>query len=416
MNEAMCRITGYSEEELLRLDPTDLLEDESRARFEDMMERWLRGEPPEETVECEVRRKDGACASVVLFGSVGRDEQGNPISATVVGHDITERKKMERALRESEERLRRAEEIAHLGSWELDVATGRLAWSEEVYRIFGLERHDFEGTYEAFLERVHPRDRQAVEAAYAASLQEGRDSYEIEHRVVQKKTGDVRWVEERCAHVRDSEGRVIRSVGMVLDITDRKKTEETLRQSEARFRALFEESPEAMFLTRPDGTILAANPAATQMFGWSEDELPLLGRAGIADSSDPRWAQGAEEREHTGKVRAREATAVRKSGEHFPVEVDSVILPSDPASAFVTMRDITERKRREINTALLGEVGKYLADLTDPDEIMNTVGARIGEALRLSGCQFVDVDEDHGQVVVHHAWTGWRSARPDTDL
>jgi PAS domain S-box-containing protein len=129
-------------------------------------------------------------------------------------------------LRESEQRLKRAQEIAHLGSWDLDLVKNELAWSDETYRIFGLRPQEFSATYEAFLEAVHPDDRAAVDAAYFGSLRERRDTYEIEHRVVRKNTGEIRTVREKCEHVRDASGRIIRSVGMVHDITEHKQAEE----------------------------------------------------------------------------------------------------------------------------------------------------------------------------------------------
>lgn len=137
---------------------------------------------------------------------------------------FAERKQAEEALRESERSLNRSQEIAHLGSWELDVVNNRLSWSDEVYRIFGLQPQEFAATYEAFLDAVHTDDRAAVDAAYSSSLLEGRSSYEIEHRIV-RTTGEIRWVHEKCEHTSDETGRIIRSVGMVMDITDRKQAE-----------------------------------------------------------------------------------------------------------------------------------------------------------------------------------------------
>jgi PAS domain S-box-containing protein len=145
---------------------------------------------------------------------------------------VTERDILMRGLRESDERLRKAQAIAHVGSWELDLATDRLTWSDEVYRIFGLQPQEFKATYEAFLERIHPEDREAVNAAYMGSVREGRDSYEITHRVIRNATGEIRWVHEKCEHLRDSSGAIIRSIGMVQDITEQKQAEEQLRHKQ----------------------------------------------------------------------------------------------------------------------------------------------------------------------------------------
>lgn len=128
-------------------------------------------------------------------------------------------------LRNSQELLLESQKIAWLGSWELDVESHRLRWTDEVYRIFGLEPQEFPATYAAFLERVHPDDRAAVDAAYAGSLRDGRDAYKIEHRIVRKDTGEVRVLHEECMHQRNKAGRVVRSVGMVQDITERKQAE-----------------------------------------------------------------------------------------------------------------------------------------------------------------------------------------------
>ncbi|RJO63228.1 MAG: PAS domain S-box protein [Myxococcales bacterium] len=156
-----------------------------------------------------------------------------PQQFAVLFMNVTERRRAEEALRESESKLNRAQEIAHLGSWDLDLAENRLSWSDEVYRIFGLQPQEFAATYEAFLDGVHPDDRAAVDRAYSNSLKEGRDSYEIEHRIVRKNDGAVRFVHEKCAHVRDGSGRIIRSVGMVHDITERKLAEEELQRTYA---------------------------------------------------------------------------------------------------------------------------------------------------------------------------------------
>jgi PAS domain S-box-containing protein len=174
--------------------------------------------------------------------------------------DITERKKAEEALLESQEMLNRAQEIAHLGSWELDLINNELTWSDEVYRIFGLEPQEFGATYEAFLAHVHPDDHGAVNMAYSDSIREKRDEYEIEHRVVRSRTGEIRWVHEKCRHVRDADGQILRSLGMVLDITERKQAEEEMR----RLSHFPEENPNPVIRCSTGGKILYTNAPARQ--------------------------------------------------------------------------------------------------------------------------------------------------------
>lgn len=146
----------------------------------------------------------------------------------LIARYIRKSKQKDQALRESEKRLNKAQEIAHLGSWELDVAANILTWSDEVYRIFGLKPQEFKATYEAFLEVVHPEDRPAVDAAYTGSLREGKDDYEIEHRIIRKSTGEIRYLHEKCEHIRDHSGKIIRSVGMTHDITEQKLAAEAV--------------------------------------------------------------------------------------------------------------------------------------------------------------------------------------------
>lgn len=128
-------------------------------------------------------------------------------------------------VRKSEDRLKTAEAMAHVGGWDLDVGSGDLSWSEEVYRILGLGQQEQGARYRTFLEAVHPDDREMVNAAYSDSLRDGRDSYEIEHRIVRKQTGEVRFVRQKCEHFRDQAGRVERSVGIIHDITELKSRE-----------------------------------------------------------------------------------------------------------------------------------------------------------------------------------------------
>jgi PAS domain S-box-containing protein len=203
--------------------------------------------------EVQIRRKSGELRWASL--SAERIEIHGEECLLSIIEDITERKQAEQALLESEQRLKRAQEIAHLGSWELELINNHLAWSDEVYRIFGLQPQQFGATYEAFLEAVHPDDRAAVDEAYSSSVREGRDVYEIEHRVVRHSSGEIRIVHEKCEHFRDQNGQIVRSIGMVHDITERKQAEEALRESEKRFHSLADSMPQLVWTALPNGTV-----------------------------------------------------------------------------------------------------------------------------------------------------------------
>ncbi len=178
-----------------------------------------------------------------------------PLASLVLGLLLSKRVQREHtviALRKSEEELRqtagmlsrneillsKSQEIARIGTWELDVQNGQLTWTDEVYRIFGLKPQEFPATYDAFLGRVHPDDRDILDAEYSGSLLEGKDGYELEHRIVRKDDGAVRYVHEKCIHTRDDNGIITRSVGMVQDVTERQHAEQKLREAETESRRL----------------------------------------------------------------------------------------------------------------------------------------------------------------------------------
>ncbi|HEX9262159.1 MAG TPA: PAS domain S-box protein [Candidatus Bathyarchaeia archaeon] len=269
-------------------------------------------------------------------------------SKTELEMEMAERKKAEEELRESEKSLSRSQEIAHLGSWELDLATNRLSWSDEVYRIFGLKPQEFEATYEAFLVAVHPDDRAAVDAAYSSSLVEGRDTYEIEHRVVRKSTGEIRTVQEKCNHIRDGFGRVIRSVGMVHDITERKRAEEARIESEMNYRRLFETSQDGIIARDLRGDMIDCNQAYERMIGYSKEELKNLS---VKQLLPKKWHEQREEVNkevlETGDSIVYEREYLRKDGLVFPASLRTWPLTNEKGETigvWSIVRDITEQK------------------------------------------------------------------------
>ena len=143
---------------------------------------------------------------------------------------VDRRIQAEHNLRESESLLSRSQSIGNVGSWEYDVAGNRFTCSDEVYRIFGLRPREFEASREAFLDFVHPDDHTAVGTVYGESIRAGSGGYQIEHRIIRHNSGEVRIVYQKCEHFKDASGRIVRSIGMVQDITERKKAEDEIRE------------------------------------------------------------------------------------------------------------------------------------------------------------------------------------------
>lgn len=151
-------------------------------------------------------------------------------------HDVTGRKRMENILRSNQESLAEAQRIGKMGSWELDLTSQRLFWSEEIYRIFEIDAARFGATYEAFLNAIHPDDREAVNAAYTKSL-EDRTAYCIDHRL-RFADGRIKYVRECCENYYDDDGKPLRSHGTVQDITALKETESQLKDTQVKLREL----------------------------------------------------------------------------------------------------------------------------------------------------------------------------------
>lgn len=178
--------------------------------------------------------------------------------------DIGPLKTSQEALARSKELLVMTQEMANVGSWRLDLQSGKLDWSEEVYRIFGAKPDEFAPSYEEFLSRVHPEDREAVNAAYTQAVREGRP-YEAIHRIV-RPDGEVRIVQEKSMEARDDTGKAQSSVGMVHDVTDLVTARDALRFSQAYLRSVVDAMPAHVAILDQRGVIEYVN-AAWSIFG-----------------------------------------------------------------------------------------------------------------------------------------------------
>lgn len=219
VNEVACQRLGYSRQELLRLSLPDLLAPEDKAALlheraillrdrRQVFEKWVVARS-EERIPLEFRAR--------LF-----DSGGQPL-VLAVARDISERKRLEQVLTDSKINLARAQAIANVGSWYLDLRTRAMRWSDETFRIFGLSGSTVP-TVDDFLARIHPEDRDPVLAALGAA--QAGTPYDMEHRIL--VDGQVKWVRERAEVNRDPDGELVRINGTVQDITSDKQHQQQL--------------------------------------------------------------------------------------------------------------------------------------------------------------------------------------------
>ncbi len=171
--------------------------------------------------------------------------------------------------------------MAHIASWDLDVVTDRLTLSDEFHHMFGL-RPQKSATYEVLLDAVHPDDRAAVDTAYTESVRDGRNADCIEHRVARRDNGAVRVVRNSWTHHKDASGRVVRSVGIVHDITENEEAEQTREH----LASLLDATSDFVSTATPEGRLTYLNRSGRRMLGWDEDAE--LGQRTIADVH-PAW-------------------------------------------------------------------------------------------------------------------------------
>lgn len=239
MNPAGLHMIGASTLESVRnLQVTDLVDPRYHARYREAIEAVFRGETSED--EYEIVALDGSRHWMEQH-AVPMREPSDPACVTAmlaVTRDITARRQMAEELRRSEQRLRQAQTIAVIGNWELDLGSGKLWWSDEIYHIFEVDQTQFAASYEAFLGAIHPGDRKVVDAAYTASLQT-REPYQITHRIL-TAGGRVKHVEERCETDFAADGTPLSSRGTVQDVTLKVEAElalqATIREKETLLR------------------------------------------------------------------------------------------------------------------------------------------------------------------------------------
>lgn len=344
-------IFGYRESEALGKLLTSIIPQRYHRLYRDTTMRLkMAGEMrvAAKTIELEGLRKGGAEFPIELTLSSWKTNQGQ--FYTGILRDITRRKQAEDALKFSESRLAEAQRVARVGSWEWDVATRQVFWSEEQYRLFGFTPDEFLPSYERFMASVHQEDRKRARK-WLRALASGREAAGIEVRIV-LPNGETRLLHTLGRTVLDSTGHIVRVVGTSQDITERSKADQ-------KFKALLESAPDAIIIVKYDGSITLVNSQAEKIFGYQREEL--LGKdIEILVPERFRSRHPGHRTDFFKDPRARpmggglDLAGRRKDGKEFPLEISLSPLETDEGTlAMAVIRDTTDRKRfeRELNDA-----------------------------------------------------------------
>ncbi|CAN5670184.1 hypothetical protein BH09VER1_BH09VER1_01690 [soil metagenome] len=250
------------------------------------------------------------------------------------------------------ERLVSAQAVAKVGSWETDLATLKVIWSAETYRIFETSPAEFRPTHEGFLNFVPEEDRKKVNEAFERSLGRGEPS-EIEHRI-QMPDGRIKYVEERWQAITDEQGEPVRALGTCRDITEHRAAERALRESEERFRGTFEQAAVGMAHVALGGNFQRVNDRLCEITGYSREELMGLTFADLTMPEDLDESEEAREAMLAGELPAYrvEKRYRRRDGDIIWVNLVTTLERSadgDPKYFISVFVDITPRKQAEEN-------------------------------------------------------------------
>jgi PAS domain S-box-containing protein len=341
---------GYSRDNVIGRPLTAFLSDESRRLFKECEQRFQEtGEV--KNLELDFVRSNGEIRVICLSASAKYGADGSFVNSQCVLEDITERRHAEATIRKSEARLNEAQRIHQVGSWEIDSVTNAVYWSDEVYRIYGLEPQEFSGSYESFLDSVRPDDREFVNNAFT-ELVKNRTPQDIVHRML-LKDGTLKFINRRAETFYDDAGEAVRSIGTVQDITKQLKAEQALEESKHLLSVAIDNMAVGIVVIKEDGTISEFNSFAEQVFGYETAEVVgknirmLMPEAywNECDQSLRTYLRSATDETHGI---GQDATGIRKNGETFPMRIRVGELQTADGSLFVgTIHDLTEIKRLE---------------------------------------------------------------------
>ncbi len=300
-------------------------------------------------LELQVRHKNGEILDGIFSGEVIRS-RGQSYFLTVM-IDISKRKNIEAKLNDSLSILKKSQEISKVGSWQMNLGTGVVLWSDELYKIFGIERAGpDENMLHAFVSAIYPEDREKVENTLAENLHKGIPS-PLEYRIV-RTDGSIRWVYTKGEAQTDKHGQVFAQLGILQDLTEQKQTEIALKASESMYRTLLNASPEGIIIMDTNGIITEVSDITHEILG-TENKKDFVGIHFFNFIPQEELKKFREVLHRTlieGLVQNVEIILSRKNSSRIMCELSTTLiqeLNGEPKSYMAVIRDISQRKKIE---------------------------------------------------------------------
>lgn len=341
VNSKMAEILGYSVEEMMGKSMFEFMEQTQVEIATRNAERRRQG--IKEHHDFKFQHKNGADVWAMLAANPILDDSGQYIGALAMITDITARKQAEEALRHSQAQLAKAQAIAHVGSWEFDLTTQAITWSDEMFRIYGMDPAGPEPTYTQFRDRVHPDDWPTLEAAIEQAISHGIP-YEVEHRIY-RPDGTLRYLLGKGEVVTNAQDHPIQLMGTGQDITERKQVEDSLRQSEAKQSALIRALPDLIARVSDDGVYLEFCTSPTfRVLGDPEQLIGTHVEASLPPELAERRMNAIQAALQTGELQVYEQELWVDGV--LQTEECRIVVCGDN-ELLIIGRDITNRKRAE---------------------------------------------------------------------
>jgi PAS domain S-box-containing protein len=346
-NPAACRMFSMSEEEIRRVGRAGLMVFDEKAKLA-LKEREKAGKAK---AELTLRRKDGSTFEGEVTSNLFKDREGT-VKTSMIIRDITERKKAEKAMRESEERLNLAQKIGHVGSWEYYTKKDKAFWSDELFRIFGLKPQLYGPEVTAYVKLIYPDDREKINTMMEKVLFKGKagDKASFDYRIL-RQDGSLRIIHsERMIREVDQDGKSTRIMGVEQDITEHKKAEEALRLSEEKYRQIVTTSQEGILTIDTKGKITFMNQVLADWTGIDVEASIGTSVFQLVAKEDLEKVYKRWDKRKTGDTESYDFKFKRKDGSDLWVLVNGAPI-NDAAGNFngllAMISNITERKKAE---------------------------------------------------------------------